>query len=57
MTDLAEDRQRQAYLELLYEADGRNERCHPCHGLYTGLLEQRRQQLLDLDRALLLGLG
>lgn len=57
MTDLAEDRQRQAYLELLYEADGRSERCHPNHGLYTGLLEQRRQRLLDLDRALLLGLG
>lgn len=55
MTDLAEDRQRQAYLEALYEADGRQDRNHPRYGLYTGLLSQRREQLIALDRALLLG--
>lgn len=54
LSDLHEDNQRQAYLEALYEADGRQERSHPCHGLYTGLLKQRQRQLVDLDRALLL---
>lgn len=53
--NIQEDQFRQAYLEALYEADGRQERSHPCHGLYTGLLAQRQQQLVDLDRVLLLG--
>lgn len=49
-----EDKQRQAYLEALYMADGRQQRSHPLHGFYTGLLEQRKQQLVELDRRLVL---
>lgn len=51
---IQEDHDRQRYLEALYAADGRHERSHPQHGLYTGLLEQRKQQLVELDRRLVL---
>lgn len=49
-----EDHDRQRYLEALYEADGRASTDHPLHGLYTGLLEQRKQTLVELDRRLVL---
>lgn len=31
---------RQEYLEWIYKLDGRNQKSHPMHGLYTGLEEQ-----------------
>lgn len=56
MTDprLAEDMKRQAYLEELYQVDGRADRAHPMHGLYTGLIEQRKEALLRFDRDFML---
>lgn len=33
-----------ALLESLYRADGRHEKGHPMHGLYTGLMLAFRQQ-------------
>lgn len=51
---IQEDHDRQRYLEALYEADGRASKDHPLHGLYTGLLEQRKQRLVELDRRLVL---
>ena len=47
---LLEDRTRAAYMEELYYNDMRHEREHPMHGLYTGLLEQRKEQLIEWDR-------
>jgi hypothetical protein len=41
---------RQEYLEHLYTADGRHEKTHPQHGIYTGLFVQRQQQLVAADR-------
>lgn len=38
---------RQAYLDKLYELDGRNDKSHPMYGLYTGLYMNRKQKLLD----------
>ena len=54
MNSIADDQNRQRYLEVLYAADGRASKDHPLHGLYTGLLELRKQQLIDLDRRLVL---
>lgn len=51
---IQDDHDRQRYLEALYAADGRASKDHPLHGLYTGLLEDRKRKLLDLDRALFL---
>jgi heat shock protein HspQ len=31
---------RQEYLEWIYKLDGRDQKSHPMHGLYTGLEEQ-----------------
>lgn len=42
--DPIEQNQRQDLLEAWYEADGRHDRSHPQHGLYTGLAEQYRDQ-------------
>jgi hypothetical protein len=35
--DPTEQLERQAQLEVWYEADGRHDPAHPQHGLYTGL--------------------
>lgn len=42
------EQRRQDYLEWLYLASGRN------NGLYTGLVQQRKQELMkkDMDQAL-----
>lgn len=37
-------------MEELYHSDFRHEREHPMHGLYTGLLDQRKEQLIEWDR-------
>lgn len=34
---------RQAQLDAWYEADGRDQKTHPLHCLYTGLAEQYRE--------------
>ena len=39
MTDFNEDQARQEKLEQLYIDDGRKDKAHPMHGLYTGLWE------------------
>lgn len=58
MTDqhkqLLEDAKRQRYLEELYQVDGRADRAHPMHGLYTGLIEKRKEALLRFDRDFML---
>jgi hypothetical protein len=38
-----EQNERQQRLEQLYEADGRHDKGHPMHGLYTGLVTQQEQ--------------
>ena len=43
---------RQAYIEYLYKLDGREHRSHYRCGTYTGLLQQRREQLLAADMQL-----
>lgn len=42
--DPIEQNQRQALLESWYQADGRQDREHAMHGLYTGLAKQYRDQ-------------
>ena len=37
MTTFNEDQARQDKLEQLYADDGRHDKAHPMHGLYTGL--------------------
>lgn len=46
MSDLsvAQDQSRQDYLEELYEKDGRTEKSHPMHSLYTGLFVAAQQE-------------
>lgn len=39
------DSNRQAYLEYLYERDGRHDPSHPFHSLWTGLAVMRRREL------------
>jgi len=39
----AEQSLRQAFLEKLYEEDGRRERSHPMHSLYTGLMQNHQK--------------
>jgi hypothetical protein len=41
---VAQDQSRQDYLEELYEKDGRLEKSHPMHGLYTGLFVAAQQE-------------
>lgn len=41
---VAQDQSRQDYLEDLYEKDGRLEKSHPMHGLYTGLFVAAQQE-------------
>lgn len=40
---------RQAYLEKLYDLDGRNDPSHPYHATFTALYINRRIKLLDQD--------
>ena len=40
MVDPIEEQKRQDRLESWYEQDGRNEKDHPLHSLYTGLAEK-----------------
>ena len=54
MIDHLLETQRQRYLEMLYELDGRDQRDHPLHSLYTGLFDQRRESLMAADMKLLL---
>lgn len=51
--DPTEEAKRQLYLEELYAIDGRHDSNHPMHALYTGLVENRRQHLIERDIALL----
>jgi hypothetical protein len=44
-TQLQIDSNRQAYLESLYERDGRHDPAHPMHGLWTGLAITKRAEL------------
>ena len=39
------DEQRQAVLEDLYTKDGRHDKKHPNHGVYTGLYQAAQQGL------------
>lgn len=39
------DANRQAYLEYLYDRDGRHDPAHPMHSLWTGLAVARREEL------------
>jgi len=36
----AEDVNRQAWIEALYRYEGRDDKDHPMHGLYTGLMNK-----------------
>lgn len=54
-TTILEDQQRHDYLEALYSIDGRHDRQHPSHGVYTGLFQQRQQFLLQQDISALAG--
>ena len=38
------------YLQRLYYRDGRDNRYHPLHGTYTGLYQQRMQELIEWER-------
>jgi len=49
-TDPRLENQRQRYLDQLFERDGRNDPSHPHHMTYTGLYQQRLQQLVEADR-------
>ena len=56
MTDFNEDQARQDKLEQLYIDDGRHDKAHPQHGVYTGLWEaymattfQPTQEKTDVD--------
>ena len=40
MVDPIEEQKRQDRLDSWYEQDGRNEKDHPLHSLYTGLAEK-----------------
>lgn len=51
---LLEDMKRQQYLEELYQVAGRADRAHPMHGLYTGLIEERKEALIRFDRDFML---
>lgn len=42
--NVARDQARQAYLDFLYEKDGRTDRSHPMYGLYTGLFVAAQQE-------------
>lgn len=42
---------RAAYLDHLYELDERLDPKHELYGLYTGLWQDRREYLMQLDRA------
>lgn len=46
--------QRQRYIDMLYDLDGRQDPAHPQHARYTGLLAQRAASLLSADFDLLL---
>lgn len=41
--DPIEQQQRFERLEALYEADGRHDRSHPHHAVYTGLVVNQQQ--------------
>lgn len=43
--DAIEENRRQAYLDWLYERDGRSSPAHPMHSLYTGLTIEREGEL------------
>lgn len=45
LTQAERDANRQAYLEYLYDRDGRHDPAHPMRGLWTGLAAARRQEL------------
>lgn len=51
-----EQQQRQEYLEGLYALDGRDNPAHPLWGTYTGLYQQRMQQLVAADADTITGL-
>jgi len=55
-TTIAQDNNRQAYLEALYLLDGRDKPDHPQHALYTSLYADRIAALLAADRDTLVGL-
>lgn len=40
MVNPAEEQRRQDRLDALYEKDGRNDKSHPMHALYTGLADK-----------------
>ena len=52
LINFQQENRRQAYIEYLYNLDGRKQRSHFRHGLYTGLLQQRQEQLLAADMQL-----
>lgn len=54
MIDPSLEAQRQRYIEMLYDLDGRASKDHPLHCRYTGLLDARRASLLASDFELLL---
>jgi hypothetical protein len=41
--------EKQEYLNRLYVLDGRENREHPMHSLYTGLFQSRVQELIRAD--------
>lgn len=54
MIDFKAENRRQAYLDELYKLDNRDDPSHPHRHTYTGLYQQRQQQLLEHDMKLLL---
>ena len=44
-----ENKQRQQYLDWLYEISNRASREHPFHSLYTNLIRERKEALLKRD--------
>mgnify|MGYP003667571501 FL=1 len=38
--DVPAMRNRQAWIEALYQYEGRDDKGHPMHGLYTGLMKK-----------------
>ena len=43
--DVPAMRNKQAWIEALYKYEGRDDKDHPMHGLYTGLMKKHGQTM------------
>tara|TARA_R110000772_G_scaffold46080_4_gene105309 strand:- start:1375 stop:1545 length:171 start_codon:yes stop_codon:yes gene_type:complete len=43
--DIEVQANKQAWIEALYQYEGRDDKNHPMHGLYTGLMKKHRHTM------------